>query len=455
MLKAIHKETGKLVSAVRLNNDLFWMEKERDEWIAPKPEIGYWKELIEQGINEIKVAFVKRHIREMNNERFFVQAHFRINTPGAVENPLNESDEHKLAKEGIYDEILNDSLIVDGKNISTLGEIIDLDIEHRLSKNKFSKIADVCLTFKEQHPLYGKGIIFEIQFSYQKIDLIQERTYDRILEGYSVCWLFNNAFNFKNELIDKNVIIVPFLKALEDFHKTENELFLNKINGYSNLMEIKFGEINNKLEFYKQRLSQFDEDLNRKSNQQVEYIDNKTNEVKELFINGLGIFKNDINILSEKAKISIINTKENSLKEITNDKSLLDYIKDNLDWEKMKSQVKENLLNDLKEPIIKGVAKIAEEISQEKIKSIDINKLENEFLNQLKSEILPQIRQQLKLLDGFVAFKCPLCSRIVRIETMKFIEERFVCGECYGKRKTETEKAYYKREVLNDKNKNN
>ena len=52
MLKAIHKETEKIVSAVELIRKPEWYGKEKDNFIAPHPEIENWNELKERGIYE-------------------------------------------------------------------------------------------------------------------------------------------------------------------------------------------------------------------------------------------------------------------------------------------------------------------------------------------------------------------------------------------------------------------
>lgn len=242
MLKAIHKKSGKLVTAFKLESDASYIRKEKDKWISPYVEIDNWKFLKEKGVKEVEVSFVRSHVRKINNKNTSVISHFRINNKYAKPNPLNESEEHKLAKEGIYEDVINNEIKINGKRIRDLFEIDDVYIEHRLSKSKNSKIADVIINFDKKDIEYWKGIIFEIQLSPQNFEQTEDRTYDRILEGYSVVWLWEGMFNKDNKLKNKEVTVIPYLKASEEYKKKKKIEFCEEINQYGILIDKKVEE---------------------------------------------------------------------------------------------------------------------------------------------------------------------------------------------------------------------
>lgn len=219
MENAIHKSTGKIVSAYKLTSSLEWIGKERDEFIAPYHEIGNWDYLNNKGIQEVKVSFVKKHNKIFNEQTFFVSPHFRIETDGAIENPNNESEEHKLAKEFIYDLAIEDSLTIEGKKLSEIGEVEDIRIECNCN----IKRADVLVKFKNFHEIYGRGIAFEIQISPQKKEKTEERSYDRASFGYSIVWLWSG------ELKDVRFNIIPYTQARKDYQEQLNRQFNEKL----------------------------------------------------------------------------------------------------------------------------------------------------------------------------------------------------------------------------------
>jgi hypothetical protein len=232
MLKAIHKPTGNYVSSFKLENDSSWIGREKDEWIAPNIEILNLKELKEKGITEVPVSFIKSHERTLNGLTYKVTAHFRSNCEFAKISSDNESDEHYLAKIGIYEDLWDNKIKVNGREIKEISDVEDIIIEMRLSKDKGSKIADVGLLFHKEHELYGKGIIFEIQFSDQSNYKEIERDYQRVIEGFSVVWLYLDDFK-GNKLKDKNVIVNPFVKSIEIYKKEKKEKWFNEINDIS------------------------------------------------------------------------------------------------------------------------------------------------------------------------------------------------------------------------------
>ena len=216
MFEAIHKLTKKRVSTFKLLNSLEWHGKERDEFIAPYETIENWEELYKEGIIEVKVSFVKAHKRyEGTAQEENVVAHFRIENDKARENLQYESEQHKLAKQYIYDKI-EDIIIInyENKRISEIAEIEDIRIE----KGVGEKRADVLITFKKSHPTLGKGIAFEVQISPQNEEKTAIRSFDRACYGYSIVWLWSEDLRRFNNFVK----VIPFNLALKEYN--ENSL---------------------------------------------------------------------------------------------------------------------------------------------------------------------------------------------------------------------------------------
>ena len=226
MLEAIHKESGKLISAFRLDRDLEWQGKQKDKFISPYHEIGNWDEQLKKGIEECEVTFVIRHKRYEGTEKEqIVREHFRIITEGFIENPNNESEEHKLAKQHIHDNWENLVIYNLGdKKISDFGKVKDIKLESGVGKKR----ADVLIIFEKWHEVLGRGIAFEVQISPQRGDKTILRSFDRATYGYSVCWLWSNELkDFKNR-----VKVIPYNEALKEFTESivyERDLELSGI----------------------------------------------------------------------------------------------------------------------------------------------------------------------------------------------------------------------------------
>jgi len=468
MFKAIHKETGELISAFKLTKDTKWVGKEREEFISPRPEIFNFKELEKKGIKEVPVSYVKSHERNYKNYKRLVSPHFRIELKEAIPNLESESYEHKIAKEGIYEEIYFDNLLIEGKKISDLGIIKEIDIEHHLSPTKKSKIVDVYLEFEKEHKLYGKGIVFEIQFSSQNKYLTEERTYDRILKGYSVIWLWENSFDKNYNLINKNLPITPFIQALKEYELIAEDNYKNKLNKLSSIYE-------NKIKESKDYLDICLEDFKINTKRIMDFIkeyESKVYERKENLDRKEKTFKEDIAILSSeqesklKQKYQII--QEEQLKTIN----------------KIYQKIKEDFSNDekLKEIILSSInyeelsQRIYKKSEEKLIKSIlfniekkhNLNELKNlaekELFKNIKEIIIPKLEGQFNILNGFAMFKCSKCKNNKRVSAARVDNELgLICGTCYFQEKSIKDSNWYKRykeeremnEKRFNKNKNN
>lgn len=226
MLEAIHKATGKRVSAFKLRKDLEWQGKDKDDFIAPTDLVDDWEKLHLKGIDEIELSYVHRHKRkEGTDKEIDVIEHFRSKNDIVITSHWAESDEHKLAKKYIYDNIENIILInFDDKKIIDIADIDDVNIE----KGVGIKRADVLVKFKNLHPIFGRGIAFEVQISPQNKYETYERSYDRASQGYSIVWIWGNQLiDFKNR-----VKIIPFAEAIKEYNLQsvkENNIVLSEI----------------------------------------------------------------------------------------------------------------------------------------------------------------------------------------------------------------------------------
>jgi len=416
MLKAIHKPTGKIVPAFKFISDASWIGKEKDILLAPYPEVYNWKFLKEKGITEVEVSFIKGYTREDNVR---VVSHFRIKTEYAIPTPNNESEEHKLAKEGIYEDVLNNKITINKKGIRDLFNIDDIDFEYHISKSQCSKIADVIVTFKEKDLQYGRGIIFEVQLSGQNFECTEDRTYQRVIEGYSVVWLWDGMFGEDNKLLDKDVSVIPFTKAIEEYHIKKKLEYYKEINKYGEL-------IDNKKE---EAIKEFNLCLdNLNSNKKI--VENET--------------KNSINKIWESTK-EIIETREKEmtskfqekynylLNKLRNDSPLLENLKGNINYEQLADSINRkeiDLLRDsLQKKIEVDVSKyITENISGELLKEM-MNKLQEETKEKIKNTL-----DNFKMLDitGDIWFECKGCKKKIPYKLCEFDCSNPYCSKCFN-----------------------
>jgi len=399
MLKAIHKDSKKLVSAWQLLKDLSWIGKEREEFIAPWSEIGNILDLQDKGIDEVKVSFVKAHTRNINGKNVLVTAHFRIETEGAIENPENESEEHKLAKETIYERILSDEIEIinfENKKISHLGEISNVYIEKKVGEKR----ADVLVDFKEIHPILGKGIAFEIQISPQDKARTEERTYDRSIEGYSVVWIWGfelKEFNYK-------VRIIPYLKALEEYKnsiKKNVQLFLSDIS---------------------QRAEEKEFIIQKDIGQILERLNFKVRKINEEFENSYNSYSSKIlNITNDKIlEKAIEQINKVDVTQIINS-YVQQYIKNDVE-EKIKYKINVALKQEIREEFNNLKFDIPKEISDEYQTLFKKKMDEIDFEEFYKKNLL-------------ACFKCNSCGKILPVETTVWkkdlVANKPYCYNCY------------------------
>jgi hypothetical protein len=379
MLKAIHKDSGKLISSFKLIKDLSWAGRSKEKFIAPSYEIGNWIELKKKGITEVEVIYVNPYFK--NDEKEYVSGHFRIKTEGAVENICNESEEHKLAKEILYQRILDDEIKIinfDNKKISFFADIEDISIEERVGRKK----ADVLVDFKEIHPVLGRGISFEVQISPQNEKKTFERTYSRSAQGYSIVWLWGDELQDFNNFVE----VIPFTEAIE-LHKRSIEkssaFFLGDISQKADVKtyEIK-KEIQNELEKMSVEFSKKNQELKHN----LEMVLSQLRSVGD-------------SMIFEKAKEQI--EKSDILPKLN---SLIDDLGKKYFEEKIKNNLDLSLNKIIEEQVLRSLPKM--EIPE---------KVYQEFTKRIEEELLKLNFEQFTKDNLIACFKCKKCDSLVPI----------------------------------------
>jgi competence CoiA-like predicted nuclease len=427
MYKAINKKTGEMVSAFRVINDPSYIGSEKDDWIAPYPEIENWDFLRDtKNKFEVKVIFIKNHEVNRNNRIFKRSEHFRILDDEAIGSKENESIEHILSKDIIYELIVNNSLTIDNKPIKQILNIMDIDFEYRLSPSKNSKIADIIIKLKEIHPIYGNGIIIEIQFSNQNIEKTEERTYDRILEGYSVVWLWKGDFNKENELINKDLKVTCYQKAFEEYKN-------KSVNNFEEYMRNNFYKIDTKCK-------KIDDDLNYN----LYRMQDSFLELNELLKNEFNKREKYIKDINEEVNKKLKNFDENTVSSIkilyTKKDEIINEIKDNgnilLNKVEDTSKNIDNQLKNIKiDSLELDIKNKATEYLKERINSFQ----ESQILDMVKTS-LPKIAYFLineevkKSIPGLINeyfsgnfnLPCPNCES----KDTNLYRDQFICFKC-------------------------
>jgi len=446
MLKAVYKKTGEIVSAFKLEFDATWIGKEKEEWLAPRYLILDYQEK-----GDCKVFYKHSHERDLNGERIRVRSHFFHESDRNIFLGNNESLEHKRAKEGIYESICNGDIKIDGKPILPL--IKDIEFEEPISHSKRSKIADVLAIFKEWHPVYGKGIVFEVQFSNQIAEITEDRTFNRLSEGYSVCWLWDGDFEGnKLKLLnyDKTphkIEIIPYTKAIELYQSKIEDKYIQKINAAGLLLDKKLTLLNDK---YKD----FQNDLANKSSEVIEVIINgfrlelgeisshikeKIDTVKELIKKEK---ESDINYLFKKAIAELqIELKDNLKKELLQgynwqnlQQRIILELKDNIG-----NEIKEKILGESKERIITG--------AKEKMEEYLKNNLSGENIKEILETNINKKISTLNIDIGATGI-CFKCKNSFLIKSMEFEKGASYCSKCFN----ELDDNWIKRTKLGDNN---
>ena len=215
MFNAINKITGGRVNSLTLEQDSSYQFIDEEIWYADPNEIEDCPK--ELNITKIKVLFRKGHRTiNFNGTEYVVSPHFYIpNKTKLGINTIPESKEHKLAKNWIYNKIKQNKLILNYSSINKPYKyknqinLFDLPINIQkigieISSSVYQggkRRADVICPFITKHPILGNGVVFEIQFTKQKIKTKINRELDWAIRGYSICWLYKEDFEQITDLI--------------------------------------------------------------------------------------------------------------------------------------------------------------------------------------------------------------------------------------------------------------
>ncbi|MFP4019071.1 MAG: topoisomerase DNA-binding C4 zinc finger domain-containing protein [Bacteroidales bacterium] len=235
MFNAIHAETKKSVNSLNIEDDSSFNFPKKEKWYADPNEIESYDEDKVENIKEIEVKYRKKSKKIINKfgTEYFISPHFWIpNKKKLGINTVTESKEHKLAKNFIYNKLLNNDLeFVYSKVYSpekyknkflANGKIdksrIGIEV---VCKNNKKQIADILLPFKKRDKLFGEGIVIEIQFTKQGKKQRKKRTINWCLKGYSISWYKINDFNEVSEnfieLKDDVMKVEPMYKILKKY----------------------------------------------------------------------------------------------------------------------------------------------------------------------------------------------------------------------------------------------
>lgn len=232
MDRAINKSTGELVSAFQIHQNGSYQNLTKGEWIAPKDSIFNWEDLENK---EEPVHYVtEKEFYNFKETKVVCSPYFAI-YPGSLAKTVEESKEHKMLKDWLFNRMKNDDLEIRYSkgvkphkydNKLKLSELNinwnDYEIEVTTKGTKRLR-ADVLLPFIKKDMFLGNGIIFEIQLSSQSELQTHERTIERALHGYSVVWLFEEDFIIEKEFIQlmKNIVNVNSFSEQMHFAKKD------------------------------------------------------------------------------------------------------------------------------------------------------------------------------------------------------------------------------------------
>jgi hypothetical protein len=226
MFWAIHKKTGSEVNVLEI-------EKQSDVIRREEAFIARKEDLLNIIDEEIEVKF------RLGSEYFYKDSVIKrkpcFYIPNKTERGIQTtgmSQAHKNLQELVWLTLIQKIIPLVDSNKKEL--IFDFDfssLKFEETKNNGVKTirGDVCIDFKQYDETYGKGIIFEVQLSPQRDYIEYERTVQRALNKYSVCWIkINDILDPKtNEL--KDVFFPLEIKSYYYVLSTIEKKMLNRL----------------------------------------------------------------------------------------------------------------------------------------------------------------------------------------------------------------------------------
>lgn len=240
MFYAISKTTNEKVNSLTIKENASYQFVNEETFYADPDEIESCPENID--INKIEVKFRegKMGIVNYNGTEYDVSPHFYIpNKTKLGINTIPESKEHKMAKNFIYNKIKNKELILNYSKINKPYKyhnqinLFDLPIDYEkigieVGTSRIGGIinrrADIIIPFIIKHPIFGNGVVIEIQFSNQKYKSKISRELDWAIRGYSISWLYKKDFEFISDLIidlkNKEINVDSFAVLIKQNNKS-------------------------------------------------------------------------------------------------------------------------------------------------------------------------------------------------------------------------------------------
>ncbi len=259
---AINSVTKKYIMALSIGLDSSYQFPKEEKWyLDPNDIIDYDKEKIKD-VTKIEVGYRKGNDSVINwagTEYAIAPCFFIKNKTDLGINIVPESKEHKLAKNWIYNRLINKNLSFKFAKISKPFEydneinINELNINYDkigievTVKNNKTQRADIILPFKKYDKLFGSGIVVEIQFSKQFESTTTKRNNEWGFKGYSICWLWKDDFeNISENLIElkeDTIKLEPLQKIMHEFAENNLYDFKHKLQEISRMIEEKMHEL--------------------------------------------------------------------------------------------------------------------------------------------------------------------------------------------------------------------
>ncbi len=393
MFFAWNERTNEKVKSMFVFQDGSYQLPKEDKWYAPKSEITNWEELKQKGIEKVYVNYViEARYKNYNNTPIVKRPFFRIENKeklGIKTRPENKW--HKIAETWIYNIIKNKDLkliystINKPNNYNNNLNLTDLPIDYKNQETEViikgggvKRIADVMCPFLITHPLFGNGIIFEIQFSKQKPKLEERRTIDRTFQGYSVVWLHESDFDKIGE---------------EHIHLKKNEVTVLTFAS----------ELKRHLPKYTKNLIYTVQDLcgklAKKKNEILQECNDKIDELEDNSYNSLLKIQERILELHKK----YIDNFPNKIKRDISNSISIDFLKNNQNYF-------DSVIN---EKVSEWINKIKQEYFIKEIQKSEIDEyfIIERIIDDLKEEMRPfYIYKELK------KEPCPTCEEIMQIK---------------------------------------
>ncbi len=406
MFFAINEKTKQPVRSMDIYIDPSYIEPYKDKWYAPESEILNIEELKEKGIKKIEVRYVKQCRKPLRKRKgtFLVRPHFNIikkEELGIITHPQDLF--HNKILNWIFNYILQEettlrfcysTYYINKKKKENIIDIKELNIDKLSWDREISIVgkytkknrADIYVRFKNRKLLFGEGIIFEIQLTKQTEKEIKERTLERGLKGYSVCWIFEKDFDIGEEefiLKTDTLKLIPHAEILKEYDNKKFEKWKNVVEENSRyidktiLKQKEHFERLNKEKYKKQiEINKLFINHTKQFNEQKDYINKRLKEIKS---KGIESFKEDIKDIIPKID------KDNILDEIKN------YIK---------TQINQEFFFDISEKI------------ESKIKLFEYR-----FNKQL---------EMFTAIEKIIQHPCPLCGKQLMIKERKSDNNKFI-----------------------------